>query len=80
MDTLEISNNFAFDFKNAGIYREGVISTIETVPSELLTDKPITLNDILEKSVDEKYYLVGEDLEKWTYMKGPKAIERTSKT
>ena len=80
LDTLEISNNFAFDFKNSGIYRDGVISTIETAPLELLTEKQITLNDILEKTVDEKYYLVGEDLEKWTYMKGPKAIERTSKT
>ena len=80
MDTLDISNNFEFEFKNSGIYRNGKISTVETVPTGLLTEKQRTLKDLMQESVDKKYYLVGEDLEKWTYMKGPKAIERTSKT
>ena len=80
IDTLEISNNFAFEFKNSGVYRDGIISTVETVPSEFIEAKQRTLGDIMEDSVDEKFYLVGEDLEKWAYMKGPKAIERTSKT
>ncbi|HCW53179.1 MAG TPA: DNA (cytosine-5-)-methyltransferase [Clostridium sp.] len=80
MDILEISNNFAFEFKNSGVYRNGVISTVETTPSQLIQERQLTLRDIMEESVDEKFYLVGEDLEKWTYMKGPKAIERTSKT
>lgn len=79
LDTLEVSNNFAFEFKNSGIYRNGVISTVETIPCSLLTDYQITLQDILEKHVDEKYILSDDDLEKWTFMKGPKAIERTSK-
>lgn len=79
MDTLEVSNNFQFEFKNSGIYRNGVISTVETTPSKLLTEKQITLKDILEKYVDERYILSEEDLEKWIYLKGPKAIERTSK-
>lgn len=79
LDILEISNNFAFGFKNSGIYRNGVIYTVETTPNNLLVNKPITLEDILEKTVDEKYILSEDDLEKWTYMKGPKAIERTSK-
>lgn len=79
-DVLKISNEFKFEFKNSGIYKNGIISTVETTPLELLTGNQITLADIIEEKVDEKYYLVGEDLEKWTYMKGPKAIERTSKT
>lgn len=79
LDILEVSNNFAFEFKNSGMYRNGVIYTVETMPSRLLTEYQITLKDILEKHVDEKYILSGDDLEKWTYMKGPKAIERTSK-
>lgn len=79
LDILEISNNFAFEFKNSGMYKNGVISTVETTPSNLLTEHQITLKDILEKHVDEKYFLSDEDLEKWTYLKGPKAIERTSK-
>lgn len=80
LDTLKISNEFSFPFKNSGVYRDGKVYTVETTPSEMLTEKQITLNDILERNVDEKYILSGDDLEKWTYMKGPKAIERTSKT
>lgn len=79
LDILEISNNFKFEFRNSGMYRNGVISTVETTPSRLLTEHQITLQDILEKHVDEKYLLSDEDLEKWTYLKGPKAINRTSK-
>ncbi|MCS6102693.1 DNA (cytosine-5-)-methyltransferase [Clostridium botulinum] len=79
LNTLEISNNFTFEFKNSGIYKDGIIYTIETTPSNLLTEHQLTLKDILEERVDEKYILSEEDLEKWTYMKGPKAIERISK-
>lgn len=79
-DTLQISDTFKFDFENSGFYSNGVIYTANTVPSELLTDKQITLEDILENSVDESYILSEEDFIKWEYMKGPKAIERTSKT
>jgi len=79
LNTLEVSNNFTFEFKNSGIYIDGVISTVQTTPSNLLTEHQITLQDILEKKVDEKYILSDADLEKWDYMKGPKAIERTSK-
>lgn len=79
LDTLKISDNFKFEFRNSGVYRNGVISTVQTTPSKLLTQNQITLQDILEEHVDEKYILSDDDLEKWTYMKGPKAIERTSK-
>lgn len=80
LDTLEISNNFSFEFSNSGVYKNGIIYTVETVPNKLLTDYQITLNEILESDVDEKYILSEDDLEKWTYMKGAKAIERTSKS
>ncbi|ACD24205.1 DNA-cytosine methyltransferase family protein [Clostridium botulinum B str. Eklund 17B (NRP)] len=79
LDILEISNNFTFEFKNSGIYRNGLIYTVETTPSNLLAEHQLTLRDILEEHVDEKYILSEGDLEKWTYLKGPKAIERTSK-
>ncbi|MDS0525910.1 DNA (cytosine-5-)-methyltransferase [Clostridium sp. SHJSY1] len=79
LDTLKVSDEFKFEFKNSGVYRDGIISTIETIPGDIITEKQLTLNDILEKQVDEKYILSGDDLEKWTYMKGPKAINRTSK-
>ncbi|RHW55591.1 DNA (cytosine-5-)-methyltransferase [Clostridium botulinum] len=79
LDTLRISDNFKFEFRNSGIYKNGVISTVQTTPSNLLTERQITLKDILEEHVEEIYILSDDDLEKWTYMKGPKAIERTSK-
>ncbi len=49
-------------------------------PGKILTEYQRTLeNHILEERVDEKYILSDDDLEKWTYMKGPKAIDRKSK-
>ncbi len=79
-DTLTISDTFKFQFENTGFYSNGIIYTVNTSPSEMLTDKQLTLSDILEESVDEKFILSEEDFVKWEYMKGPKAIERTSKT
>lgn len=79
LDIVEVSDKFKFEFKNSGICKNGVIYTVETKPCNILTEKQITLKDILEIKVDEKYILSENDLEKWSYMKGPKAIERTSK-
>lgn len=80
LDIVDTSNSFKFDFNNSGVCFEGDIYTVETTPNELLNNPPIMLKDILEESTDEKYYLIGDDLEKWHFMKGAKAIERTSKT
>ena len=53
----------------------GKICTATTKPYK---HKQTTLGDILETDgVDEKYFL-GENLEKWKYMKGAKKIERTA--
>lgn len=79
-DLLNISNSFEFTFKNSGICVDGHITTIDTTPSSLLKTPPLTLRDIIETDVDEAYYIKQEDLEKWQYMKGAKAIERTSST
>lgn len=80
LDIVDTSNSFKFDFNNSGVCFEGDIYSVETTPNELLHNPPIMLKDILEESTDEKYYLIGDDLEKWHFMKGAKAIERTSKT
>lgn len=40
-------------------------------------DTQITLRDILERDVDEKYYKI--DVERWQYMKGAKKALRTRK-
>ncbi|WP_288221233.1 DNA (cytosine-5-)-methyltransferase [uncultured Clostridium sp.] len=79
-DTLTISDNFSFSFENSGFYNNGIIYTVNTTPNKFLTTTQITLEDVLEKCVDDKYILSEDDFKKWEYLKGPKAIERTSKT
>jgi DNA (cytosine-5)-methyltransferase 1 len=72
----EISETFKFDFGNAGFMRDGKITTLSVVP---IKESPIPLRDILENEVPDKYYL-GENLEKWAYLKGSKHVLRTSKS
>ena len=75
-DVEAISNDFKFDFSNAGVMRNGKIVTAKVIPAE---EKPITLGQILEnKKVDESYFISEEKMPKWTYLKGAKRIERTS--
>lgn len=74
-DIVEISDTFKFSFENAGLMRNGTIYTGKSTP---IPQQPILLKDILQSNVPEKYYL-GETLDKWTYLKGAKKIERTAK-
>lgn len=76
-DIPEVSENFKFGFENAGYMTGGVVYTIAVKPIE---EAPTTLSEILQKNVDEKYFLTGDKLEKWKYLKGSKRIERTSRT
>lgn len=72
-----VSDEFKFAFENAGYMTEGKIYTTKATPIE---ESPVVLGDLLEKNVDEKYFLTPEKLEKWEYLKGAKKINRTSKT
>lgn len=72
---LEVSNNFKFKFLNTGIMVNGNIFCCSYEPKK---KKPITLSDILEKNVDEKYYLSPQQIEKFKYLRGSKKIERTN--
>ena len=73
---LDISDNFKFNFKNAGYMHNGVIYTCDISEKE---EKPVTLNEIQEDNVDEKYFIPESKIEKWKYLKGSKKIMRTSK-
>ncbi|WP_173400239.1 DNA (cytosine-5-)-methyltransferase [Clostridium bornimense] len=75
-DIYDISDNFNYEFCNSGLMINGEISTVKTIPKY---EEPITIREIVEENVDDRYYL-GEQLEKWKYLKGAKKIERTSKT
>lgn len=76
-DLVEISDDFSMDYYNAGILRDNLVYTEEVMPEE---EAFIPLGEVLESDVDEKYYLSEAAIEKFTYLKGPKRIERTSAT
>lgn len=75
-DIVELSEKFSHSFDNAGIMLNGVIYTKKAVP---IYEPPILLKDILESNVPEEYYINGS-LEKWSYLKNAKKINRTSKS
>lgn len=74
-DIVNVSESFAFEFENAGAMVNGLVSTTKITPA---FETPTPLRSLLEKNVPEKYYL-GENLEKWRYMKGAKKVERVSR-
>lgn len=76
-DLIEMTDKFSFDFKPAGIMRNGKIYTNKVDP---VLEKPILLGEILQSDVDENFYISSEKMSKWTYLKGAKKINRVSKT
>jgi DNA (cytosine-5)-methyltransferase 1 len=74
-DLIELTEHFSDWFENSGILLDGSAYSMKTVPIECAM---MNLSEILEKDVDKKYFLTGDTLEKWKYMKGAKAEERTT--
>ena len=74
-DIIAVSDKFAFAFENAGAMRDGIIETCKVIEKE---EAPILLGDILERNVDEEFYISTEKMPKWTYLKGSKKIPRTA--
>jgi len=74
-DIIDVSDNFKFAFENAGYMHDGMIYTAKVIEAE---EAPIMLGDILQRNVDEKHYISGDKMAKWTYLKGAKKIPRTS--
>ncbi len=72
---VDVSDEFTEDFYRGGVMTGYDIYTREVEPKPPSTQ--ITLGDLLQKDVDERYYKV--DLEKWRYMKGAKKALRTRK-
>jgi len=74
-DIVCISDEFDFHFYNAGCMVNGEVHTYKVEP--IVCNNITSLGDILQKDkIDEKYFLLDEKLEKWTYLKGYKKIER----
>lgn len=76
-DILDVSNNFEFDFENAGVCTDGLITTAKIVEKH---EEKNTLGSIIENDVDEQFYIPKDKLKKWSYLKGKKRIDRVSKT
>lgn len=75
-DIVEISDSFSYIFHPSGYMKNGEIYTAHTIP---VYETPVTLGEILEDEVDEKYFLSPEKVEKFKYLRGAKKIERTTK-
>lgn len=77
-DIAEVSETFNDGkFWNSGLMTNGYYYTIETNP---IVESPITMGKIVvpEETVDAKYYITGDKLEKFKYLRGPKKLTRTS--
>lgn len=72
---VEVSDSFAFSFENAGYMHAGHIYTAKVKERE---EAPVLLGNILQRDVEEKYYIPGDKMAKWIYLKGAKKIPRTS--
>lgn len=74
-DIVDVSDSFAFMFENAGYMHKGKIYTAKVIEVE---ENSTHLGEILQKKVDEKYYIPEDKKAKWVYLKGAKKIPRTS--
>lgn len=72
-DLVDVSDKFDFQFKTSGIMVEGIAYTANADP---ITKKYKALGQVLERNVDEKYYI--SDPDKFEYLKGSKRINRVS--
>lgn len=75
-DIVKISDEFAFDFRASGYMHLGNIYTADVKETE---ETPILLGTILEKNVDNSFYITDKSkMEKWVYLKGAKKIPRVA--
>ncbi len=72
----KLSDSFAFSFSPAGVMVDGRIYTAKV--SEC-AKKGKTLGEILEETVDEKYFIPEDRLDAWRKLKGAKKIMRTAR-
>lgn len=72
---VDVSDQFSFDFGNAGYMHDGIAYTVDIKEKE---EKPILIRDILQSNVDEHFYIPNDKMEKWTYLKGAKKVPRVA--
>lgn len=77
-DLVHLTNEFSSEFLDSGFCQDFICTSIKTTPS--FAGPFVTLGDVLEKNVPEKYYIKETDLQLWKYMKGAKHEQRKTKT
>jgi len=77
-DIVKISDEFSDTFYNAGIMRNGLVHT--THP-EALNPNPVPIRKILldDSEVEDEYFLNPTEIDKFTYLRRAKKVERTSR-
>lgn len=75
-DLVDVSDHFAFDFRQAGYMSDGKVFTADVNEIE---EQPIRLGDILVWDADEQFFITDDErMAKWVYLKGAKKIPRKS--
>ena len=75
-DLVDVSDHFAFDFRQAGYMNNGRIYTADVREIE---EAPTLLGEILQRNADEQYFITDDErMAKWVYLKGAKKIPRKS--
>lgn len=73
VDMVDFSDEFKFCFENTGFMIDGAIYTAK---SKAIEEKPIPLKNIVQKDVDEHFYLTSEEKAKFEYLRSSKKIPR----
>ena len=76
-DIATVSDNFSFDFQNAGYMCNNTVYTAKVIEKESAKSM---LFDVLEENADAKYEISDDKFDRWKYLKGAKKIPRKSKT
>jgi DNA (cytosine-5)-methyltransferase 1 len=77
-DLVNFSDTFSFFFENSGFAVHGTAYCMKTIPN--YSGKHTLLSEILEPTVkDEKYFITGDKLPKWEYLKGAKKEKRINR-
>lgn len=75
-DIANISDSFLFSFDKAGYMHEGIIYTCDVVEDRM---QPVMLGDVLQRNVEEEFYIAESQMDKWKHLKSAKKIQRKSK-
>lgn len=74
----DFSTAFKFEFENAGFMVNGRVCTAKVTPAQRAAFAPIPIREILERNVDERFYINDAD-GKWQRLKGAKRVVRRAK-